>query len=296
MTCNIFNERDISDTKDIELVASAQRGDRSAVEKLILRHQAWIYNTAWRMVGSPHDAEDVTQEILIKMITKLSTFQGRSGFRTWLYRIAANHVITMKKQPREHFFSSFERHGGLIDGGIPNGDLSDTRSMPVDVQLLVEETKMSCMMGMLLCLDRTQRLTFIIGGIFGASSAIGGELLEISPESFRQQLSRSRKQLNNFMSEKCGLMRQENPCSCARKTRAAIEAGYIDPHNLQFHKRHVEKIRTLVVAHADRIYEALDLRAQDLFQDHPFLESPDYVQIIEMLMHREEFQRILNFQ
>ena len=294
MMLNIFSEQYLSDAKDSELVASAQQGDRSAMEELIARHQAWIYNIAWRMVGSPHEAEDVTQEILIKMMTKLSTFQGKSGFRTWLYRIAANHVITMKKRQREYIFSSFERHDEArmaLDGDVP-----DPRSVPVDVNLLIKETKTGCMTGMLLCLDRTQRLVFTLGGVLGVDSVLGAEIMEISPADFRQQLSRARRQLSNYMNEKCGLMNRENPCTCARKTKALIEGGYIDPHKLEFQKHYVEKVRSLVAVHTDRIDDVLDLRAQDLFQEHPFLEPPDYVRIIEELLHREEFQRLLNFQ
>ena len=293
MMLNIFSEQYLSDAEDSELVASAQRGDRSAMEELVVRHQAWIYNIAWRMVGSPHDAEDVTQEILIKMMTKLSTFQGKSGFRTWVYRIVANHVINMKRRRTEYFFTSFERHDEVrkaLDGDIP-----DPQSVPIDVNLLIEETKTGCMSGMLLCLDRTQRLVFTLGGVLGADSELGAEIMEISPANFRQQLSRARKQLSNYMNDKCGLMNKENPCTCARKTRTLIEAGYIDPQNLQFHKHHVEKVRTLVAAHVERIEDALDLRAQDLFREHPFLEPRDYVRVVEELLHREEFQRLLNF-
>jgi RNA polymerase sigma factor (sigma-70 family) len=49
------------------------------------------------MTLSPFDAEDVTQEVLIKVITKLSQFKGKSNFRTWLYRITFNHFLKMKK-------------------------------------------------------------------------------------------------------------------------------------------------------------------------------------------------------
>ncbi len=289
---NIFRADGAEEAEDKDLVAGAQKGDRAALEALVKKHQAWIYNIAWRMVGSPHEAEDVTQEILIKMMTKLSTFQGKSGFRTWLYRIAANHVFNMKRRRTEYFFSSFERHDEVrkaLDMDIP-----DPHSVPIDVNLLIEETKIGCMSGMLLCLDRTQRLVFTLG-VLGVDSELGAEILEITPENFRQQLSRARKQLSNYMNEKCGLMNKENPCACARKTKALLEAGYIDPHNLQFHKHHVEKVRTLVTAHVDRIDDALDLRAQDLFQDHPFLEPPDHVRIIEELLQREEFRQLLNF-
>ena len=239
----ILSEKHLSDTRDSELVASAQRGNRSALEELIMRHQAWIYNITLRMVGSAQDAEDVTQEILIKVITKLSTFQKRSSFRTWLYRIVANHVMNMKKRPSEHLFSSFEHHGRLIDSA-PDMNLPDPRSVPVDVNLLVEETKLRCMTGMLLCLDRTQRLVFILGAIFGVSCAVGSEITGISQENFRQKLSRARRQLSNFMNEKCGLLKKDNSCNCARKTRAAIMAGYVDPHSLQFNTNYVQRIKS----------------------------------------------------
>ena len=98
---NPFTEIAEDDSADADLVEQAKNGDRAALEKLVLRHQAWIYNIAVRMVFQPHDAEEVTQEVLVKVITKLSTFKGESKFRTWLYRIAANHVLNMKRRSAE---------------------------------------------------------------------------------------------------------------------------------------------------------------------------------------------------
>src|SRR5579864_2160906 len=92
----------IDESADFDLIFQAKNGNRDALEKLVLRHQAWIYNIAVRMVFHPQDAEDVTQEVLIKAITRLSTFQGNSQFRTWLYRIAANHVLNMKRSRGEN--------------------------------------------------------------------------------------------------------------------------------------------------------------------------------------------------
>ncbi len=98
---NPFTEKYITDTTDENLIDSALAGSRKALEELVLRHQAWIYNVALRMVFYPQDAEDATQEILIKMLTKLSTFRRESAFRTWLYRIVVNHVLNMKKSQGE---------------------------------------------------------------------------------------------------------------------------------------------------------------------------------------------------
>ena len=181
---------------------SAVAGDKKSLEQLIMRHQAWIYNISLKMVWDPADAEDVTQETLIKIITKLSTFRQESSFRTWAYRIAANHVINMKKRRMEFQYTSFDNYGEVILNS-PDTEIPDQSDYSVDVNLLIEETKIGCMNAMLLCLDREQRLIFILGNMFNVTDATGAEILEMSKDNFRQKLSRARKQLSNFMSSKC---------------------------------------------------------------------------------------------
>src|SRR5262252_6851213 len=104
---NPFREVAEGDPTDAALVEKAKSGDRAALEKLVLRHQAWIYNIAIRMVFHPQDAEEVTQEVLVKAVTKISTFKGKSQFRTWLYRIATNHVLNMKRRSAETKVTTF---------------------------------------------------------------------------------------------------------------------------------------------------------------------------------------------
>src|ERR1043166_5116302 len=145
---NPFTQLAAEDQTDAVLVEQSKNGDRAALEKLILRHQAWIYNIAVRMVFQPQDAEEVTQEVLIKVITKLSTFKGECKFRTWLYRIAANHVLNMKRCRAETRVTTFADYGAAIDR-TPDLDLPDPKSLPVALPMLVEEAKNSCTMGML---------------------------------------------------------------------------------------------------------------------------------------------------
>ena len=85
MCPNPFADVAEGDERDQELVRLAKEGRRDALEDLVLRHQAWIYNLALRMVHHPEDAKDATQEVLVKLFTRLSTFDGRSSLRTWLY-------------------------------------------------------------------------------------------------------------------------------------------------------------------------------------------------------------------
>src|SRR3954454_7792871 len=98
---NPFAEVAEGSPTDAELIEQAKSGDRAALEKLVLRHQAWVYNVAVRMVFHPHDAEEVTQEVLVEGITRLARFRGESSFRTWLYRIAATPVLNMKRRSAE---------------------------------------------------------------------------------------------------------------------------------------------------------------------------------------------------
>ena len=98
-----------TDPADHALVIRARSGDRDALEELARRHQAWIYNIAVRMLYHPQDAEDATQEILLKALTRLSSFESRSSFRTWLYRITFNHVLNMKR-------GRAEKEAGIGDG------------------------------------------------------------------------------------------------------------------------------------------------------------------------------------
>jgi RNA polymerase sigma factor (sigma-70 family) len=206
--------------EDQSLVARARCGDRKALEDLVGRHQAWIYNIALRMLFHPQDAEDATQEILIKVVTRLASYEGRSSFRTWLYRIVVNHVLNMKRGRVEDPALSFRKYGDELST-IPDLDLPDPQGRMPDARLLVTEAMLACTSGMLLCLEREQRLAYILGAILDVSDTVAAEILEITSENFRQRLARARRDLRNFMNDKCGLLNQRNPCRCAKKTRGS---------------------------------------------------------------------------
>jgi RNA polymerase sigma-70 factor (ECF subfamily) len=72
------------------LVDRARRGDRSAIEELFRRHWGVAHRVAFRLLGHEQDAQDATQECMIKALAHLDDFDGRSGFRTWLLRIVTN--------------------------------------------------------------------------------------------------------------------------------------------------------------------------------------------------------------
>jgi len=278
---------------DSDLVEQAKVGGRAALEKLILRHQAWIYNIAVRMVFQPQDAEEVTQEVLIKAITRLSTFRGESQFRTWLYRITANHVLNMKRRGGETEPQTFASYAAAINN-TPDLDLPDPRSVPVDVPLLVEEAKIGCTTGMLLCLDRKQRLIFTLGEIFGVSDTVGSEIMEMTADNFRQSLARARADLYQFMNNQCGLVNANNPCRCPKKTKGFVNDGHVDPHHLLFVPIHVQRIKDAAADTVREIEGLVDGQYAAIYHDHPFLQPSEQVHWLRGVLDRPDVRTALH--
>lgn len=285
---NPLSDNAPTDHEDQNLVMHARAGDRRALEELVQRHQGWIYNIALRMLFHPQDAEDATQEILVKVMTRLSSFEGRSSFRTWLYRIVVNHVLKMKRGRAEHETTNFASYGAALDA-TPDIELADPKGETAETKALVTEAMLACTLGMLLCLDREQRLSYILGAIFDVSDTVAAEVLEISPENFRQRLTRARRDLRNFMNDKCGLVNQANPCRCAKKTRGFIEAGHVDPENLLFVRERISEVREA----APKAYETiktLDDKCADIYRRHPFYKPPELGQMLRRLVESPDLR------
>ena len=287
MTCpNPLTDFALTDAEDLDLVRLVQSGDKEALEVLIVRHQRWIYNIALRMVFLPQDAEDATQEILIKLLTKLSTFRSESQFRTWLYRLAVNHLLNMKRARAEAKAMTFDDYSRELDN---TPDLPAPDSQRPDAQLLIEEAKIGCTSAMLLCLNREQRLVYVLGEIFGVTDRVGAELLDISRDSFRQKLARARRDLYNFMQGKCGLVKASNPCRCAKKTQGFIQLGHVDPQNLMFARERIVKVGEVAEKRSEHL-DALYASYAEIHRNHPFHESPNFAASIRTLIERTNFQ------
>lgn len=278
--------------EDVVLISKALLGHKDSLEALIKKHQGYVYNIALNMASDPDLAADVTQEVLIKMLTSLSGFKNQSNFRTWLYRIAKNTFLNMRRGSYELEQFSFQ---DFADGLEKTADvnLADV-SYSTDNDLLVEEAKLSCMKGMLLCFDRDQRFIYIIGELFSFPDTVGSEIMEISKENFRVKLHRARAQLYSFMDSKCGLINKNNPCRCARKTAGFIENGYVDPKGLHFQKDRIDTIEKVVKEKLDNFENELTNEYIQLFRDHPFLESPESLDSIKKLLSSAEIKKTFN--
>lgn len=255
-----------SEQKNIDLVIKATQGNRKALEDLIKLHQPFIYNVAWKMTNGEEDADDLTQEVLIKVITKLSSFNQKSAFRTWLYRIVVNEFLQTKRRPREDQFENFDDFREKLDG-IPN-------SIPTPEEELIlkdftREAKLRCMSGMLMCLTREQRLIYILGDLFKIDHNIGSEIFEISRDNFRTKLSRARKELHNFMNQKCGLVNKANPCRCSKKSKTLYNKGLLTEDSFRFKPSYVNQISEYAEHNYKEVSDALDDKYIEFYQEHP---------------------------
>ncbi|MFC1234970.1 RNA polymerase sigma factor [Vibrio sp. F74] len=271
MTYNPFTAETHYNQEDGELAIAAAAGDKQALEALIRRHQGWIYNIAVRMVLNPQNAQDITQEALLKIVTRIAQFEGRSSFRTWAYRIVTNCFLDSKRGPIESVFSGFEAYGDDLDA-IENEDLQLTIEDEPDRVLIIEEAKVGCMLGMLLCLTREQRLVYILADIFEASAPIAADILAITPGNFRQKLSRARRDLHSFMQNKCGLVDLSNPCRCERKASGFMKEGWLDPNQLKFTGTHLKNMKDKAELETQPLDEFADNAYGQLYRQHPLQE------------------------
>lgn len=260
-------------------VKKAQEGDETALEELIAQIQGKIYSLALRMLWHPEDARDATQEILLRVVTHLATFRGKSGFSTWVYRIAANHLLRFRKSRVERQGFSFETFGKDLEEG-----LADRSTAHPDKSILLQEIRVGCTLGMLLCLDRRRRLAYILGEILEIDGQEAARILAIKPVTFRKLLERSRAQVVEFMQARCGLANPDNPCRCHRRLERAITLKRVNTQNLLF-GRDPENARTFqeVLVNIRRLEQAQ--RAVALFRAHPEYAVPNFTAAVRNLLH-----------
>ncbi|TBR41372.1 RNA polymerase sigma factor [Marinomonas agarivorans] len=214
-----------------KLVAEATKGNKTALEGVIVAIQDNIYYLALRMLVNPEDAKDATQEILIKIITNLSEFRYESHFNTWVYRVAANYLISEKKVRERATGLTFEIYKKDLESDLQEPD--DLKDNP-QYHVLLNELRISCTMAMLLCLNPVYRMAYILGDIFEIDHNEASDILSISPANFRKQLSRARAKIVEFMSDSCGFVNNCAKCRCDKKLIGATSRNRVDANNIIF--------------------------------------------------------------
>lgn len=239
-------------TELAELARAAAGGDKAAAQEVLDAVQDDVYGLSLKMLGHPADAEDAAQEILVIVLTHLASFRGESSLRTWVWRIAANHLSHVRRGRRETI--TFETLGERLRTGLQE----DAAEAPdPEEEALTRELRLRCTEAMLLSLDREHRIAYVLGDIFDLSGDEAAEVLGIDAAAFRKRLSRARKRLYEFIRGWCGVYDSANPCRCAGQTGAAVERGIIAPEDLYMSKHRSRPTEAVLARAADEVTDLM---------------------------------------
>lgn len=258
------------------LALAARDGDRAALEALCRAVQQPMYRLALRFCGTPADAEDAAQEVMIRLVTNLGSFEGRSRFTTWAYTVAVRQLLRTVRRPVEASVGGADGFAAFIDGHVTDPAWDPVERAVYDE--LCADVRLSCTCGMLLCLSRDQRIAYLVGDLLGFSDREGAEICEITRAAFRQRLARARAVMRGLMGERCGLVRADNPCRCDRLVRASIDSEIMDPADPRWARHAVVTlpIETTTIQAAARELD-LAVAVAEVYRTDPSFAAPPAV-------------------
>ena len=276
---------------DPSIVRDATEGRLAAMDTLITTIQPGVYKLAVHMLGHRDDAADATQEILLKVVTHLSGFRSGSAFSTWVWRVATNHLTTARTRRAESPEVSLEGIAERLEQGLEFAaqlahDRGEPRPLSPQDKLEARQIALSCTQSMLMALDREHRLAYVIDTIFDLDSRDAAAVVGISPEAYRQRLSRARSRLQAFMGRSCGLANPEAACRCERQlpaVRHVAKANGVDRGAVvALHKPELEEAERQFAAFTRLTDAAAILRA------HPDYRAPESQRAAILAVLRQE--------
>lgn len=278
------------DKQSIEVfIDKALEGNTKALEEILLEVKDLIYNLSLRMLGTSNDADDATQDILVRVMTNLASFRKESSFSTWVYRIAVNYLIDYKKSMFAQRPLDFEFYANDIKAGYVEN--TDELMLGVSKEELAQELKMSCTNVMLQCLDPQTRCIFILGTMFKVDSKMAGDILGISADNYRQKLSRARKKMASFLKEYCGL--NGGLCNCQNRIGYAILTHRLNPNHLEY--KELKKFDDEVLLNVKTSMEQID-EYSTIFDELPKYQSKVEAKVfIEKLLQSEHIKTVQSY-
>ena len=178
------------------LIKKAKKGDSAAFSALMEQHFAMIYNLALRMSGSPDDASDLTQEVMIKLFKNIGAFEGKSKFSTWVYRVAANTCLDELRKIKRKKAVSLDAEYETEDGSV-GYEAEDTAPTP-DVSAERSELK-SIVAKAVSRLGEEYRTAVILRDINGLSYTEIAEVIGCSVGTVKSRISRGRANLKEIL-------------------------------------------------------------------------------------------------
>jgi len=266
----------------------ALKGSLQAVDALITTIQPGVFKLAVHVLGHRDDAADATQEILLKIVTHLSAFRSESAFSTWVWRVAYNHLMTAKTRKAESPEVSLDAIAERLEQGLEfAAHITQARGDPGPLtpqdKLEARQVALSCTQSMLMA---PQRLAYVIDTVFDLDSREAAAVVGISPEAYRQRVSRARARLDAFMSQSCGLSNPDATCRCERQLPAVRHLSKLNGVDrgavVALHKPEMEEAERQFAAFTRVADSAAILRA------HPDYQAPEAQRAAILAVLRQE--------
>ena len=186
-----------STLQDSDLVSNFKNGNVSAYEELIGRYTEKVFRLAMRITRSQDDAEEVLQDVCVAVFDKLDTFEGKSAFSSWLYRITANTALMKLRKRKKHSALELDETilGAQQSWTTQRSDTSDVNYMSIRHEL--RDALREAIDG----LPNDYRTIFILRDVDGLSNQEVGDVMDLSVPAVKSRLHRSRMILRRALAE-----------------------------------------------------------------------------------------------
>ncbi len=248
---------------DENTIKKAMSGDTQSQSEVLESVSDIVFNLSLRMLGNIEDAKDVSQEIFIRILDKLSTFRFESAFSTWVYRLSVNVLLRERKQRSRYQGISFDVYAMDLD----KANFDVPYESDLEVKVLAEELKYSCSNVMLQCLDDRSRCIYVLGTMFHIDANQGAQIMGISAVNYRQILSRTRKKVHEFLDSYC---MASGHCDCMRRIGHAIRTHRLPSDHCDYMA--LKPIAKERLCHCTEVMENFETQS-DLFATLPYYEG-----------------------
>ena len=184
----MVKEDQIPDEELLARIRDAGEGDLRPFEELVRRYQAKVATNCRYLSGSPDDAEDLAQEVFMKVYFGLAGFEGRSSFNTWVTRIKSNHCINFVKKKRLE----------TVDLGAPGVEKASGVPPKADREMERGATK-ALVGGVLLQISETLRIPLVLRDMDGMSYDEIADELGIGLSAVKMRIKRGREEFRRLM-------------------------------------------------------------------------------------------------
>ena len=185
-----------SRSEEFELIEGLRTGKEQAYEALIQRYQQPVYNLIFRLLNDPADANDVVQEVFLKVFRNVGSFRGQSSLKTWVYRIAVNEAHNHRR-----WFSRHRRQEVGLDRDDDERSYQDTLSdhSPSPFQAAVDEEASEILEAAVQALNPTFRAAVVLRDVEDLSYDEIADILQINLGTVKSRIMRGREALRHAL-------------------------------------------------------------------------------------------------